>query len=275
VRDLHHVVDAVFPDARWIPLTRPGLDNTPITVYRWANRRDSEDIATIQNVDGVTYLGPTGVPIGDAAAGRRYRGLIVDVRGEGADGRWAFWAGWTSSRNEGTVDNTFDSSIGRSWLFASPSAALINTDGRATVTPTHKVSALATARIPWIGARVSAVYLGRTGHQYAAVRQFGNETLDFPQSEDGRQVLLEARGARRLDFDDTLDLRGEYAVALGGRRSITLYADVMNLMNRASVLEVSKLYPLSSAGGASIVRFEAPTRVREPRQLYIGGRFAF
>ena len=107
------------------------------------------------------------------------------------------------------------------------------------------------------------------------MRQFGNETLDFPQSAEGRQVWLEPRGARTLEPDNVVDLRGEYALRFGARHTVTLYVDAMNVLNRADVLGVATLYPFASAGGAGLVAFEAPTIVREPRQIYFGGRWAF
>jgi hypothetical protein len=273
-RERRRFVDAVFPDARWVSIVRLGFDASPITVYRWANRVASEGNALIRNMDSIEYFAPNGTRIGAASAARRYRGVIVDGRYGDARGRVGVWGSWTFAQNEGTVDDTFAENISRSGRFESPSASLVNVDGRATTTSAHKLSVLATALIPWIGARVSAVYVGRSGRRYAATRQFGNETLDFPQSEDGRQVLLETRGARELPFDHELDLRGEYALRFG-RHSIGLYVDVINLVNDATVLDVESLYPLASAGGSGIVRFEAPTRVRSPRQLYVGGCWGF
>jgi hypothetical protein len=275
LRDLRDVVDAVFPDARWISVVRPGLAGSTVTVYRWANRIASEGHAVIGNVDGVGYLSSTGASIGAASATRRYRGLLVDARYDHARDRFAVWGAYAFGRNEGTVDDTLASSISRSWRFASPSAALVNVDGRSTNTPAQKVTVAGTARVPWVGARVTGIYVGRTGRRYAAVRQFGNETLDFPPSEDGRQVLLEARGSRQLAADHVVDLRAEYGLKLGGRHAFTVYADVMNLLNRATVLDLEAFYPLASAGGSGIVLFEAPTRVRPPRQIYIGARFTF
>jgi hypothetical protein len=275
LRDAGDVVDAVFPDARWVAQVRPGLSGRTLTVYRWINRLASEGNGLITNVDGVSYLGPTGATIGSAAASRRYRGVIVDGRYDDGQGRFLVWGAWTHGQNDGTIDDTFAANTSRSGRFASPSAAIVNVDGRATLTPAQKVTLLGSARIPWVGAQVSGLYTGRTGRRYAAVRQFGNDTLDFPQSADGRQVLLETRGARNLEVDHTVALRGEYSVRIAGRRALTFYVDVLNLLNRATVLEVETLYPFASAGGAGLLVFEAPTRLREPRQIYIGGRWQF
>jgi Carboxypeptidase regulatory-like domain len=274
-RNARDFVDAVFPDARWIPVTRPGLPGTTITVYRWANRVASEGHAVIGNVDGVPYLTTAGAIIDTASATRDYRGLVASGRYDGPEDRFSVWGAWTWAQIDGTVDDTFAASISRSARFQSPSASLVNVDGEATHTPTQKVTLLATSRVPWIGARVSAVYTGRTGRRYAAVRQFGNETLDFPQSEQGRQVLLEERGARTLAADHVVDLRGEYTLKLGARQTVTIYVDAMNVLNRADVLGVSTMYPFASAGGAGLVSFEMPTFVRAPRQIYFGGRWAF
>lgn len=274
-RDARNLVDAVYPDARWIAVTRPGLPGSNVTIYRWANRAASEANALITNVDGVEYRSPAGASIGAAAAERRYRGLLASGRYESPGDRVSLWGAWTYAQIQGTVDDRFDASISRSTRFQSPSASLVNVDGEGTQTPAHVLTLLATTRIPWIGSRVSAIYVGRTGRRYAALRQFGNETLDFPQADEGRQVLLEPRGARTLASEHTVDLRGEHTLRVGARQRLTLYADVINLLNRADILEVSSFYPFVSAGGAAIVRFEDPTVLRAPRQIYFGGRWAF
>jgi hypothetical protein len=274
-RGFEDFVDGVFPDARWIPLSRPGLDNGTVRVYRWANRAASEANALIQNVDGVEYLATNGTVLGSAVAERQYRGVLVDARVDDSKGRWNLWAAYAFGQTEGTVDNDFASSIGRSARFASPSASLVNVDGRAAFTPAHEMTVLGTARVPGTGARISAVYAARSGRRYAAIRQFGNETIDFPQSEDGRQVLLEPRGTRALEADRVLDLRAEYEHAVVGTHRVTAYVDVMNLFDRATVLEVSPLYPVAAPGGRGIVPFDAPTRVRPPRRLFIGARWTF
>ena len=208
-RNVRNVVDARFPDSRWIALSRPGLDNRPITVYRWANRVATQSNGVIGNVDGSEYLAVNGTALGTAEARRHSRALVVHGRLDDDQQRWAVLAGVTFAEVTGTLDNTFESGIARSSQFESASAALVNVDGRAVQTPEREYTVLGTTRIPWVGARVSAAYIGQDGLSYHAVRQFGTETLDFPISDAGRRVLLEARGARALDMDHRLDMRVE------------------------------------------------------------------
>ena len=138
-------------------------------------------------------------------------------------------------------------------------------DGRASQTPEREYTVLATARLPWVQARVSAAYVGQDGIYYSAVRQFSSETLDFPIADAGRRVLLEPRGERALDMDYRLDLRAEYAFGFGASRRVTAYVDITNLLNRATVLRAEDRYPFTAAGGsASVLGFEAPLEVHAP-----------
>jgi hypothetical protein len=273
-RDFRDHVDAWFPDARWTPLSRPGLDNSPVTVYRWVNRLSSQSSGIIGNVEGASYLAPNGTSLGTAEASRRSRAIVIHGRLDDDRERWSILGGITLAHVEGTLDNTFVSGIGSSSQFESASTALTNVEGRATQTPEREYTVLATARVPWVGARVSVAYIGQDGRYYQAVRQFGNETLDFPLSVSGRRVLLEPLGTRALEMDHRLDLRAEYGLSLGTRR-VTAYVDLTNLLNEATVLRAEERYPLASAGGSGIVLFEAPIEVRAPRQLFIGARLTF
>ncbi len=274
-RDVRDVVDAHFPAARWVGLSRPGLDNRPITVYRWVNRLASEGSGIIGNVDGITYLAPNGSTLGIAEASRESRVLTVHGRLDDEQQRWSVLGGVSLAAIRGTLDNAFASGLGHSSQFESASVALVNVDGRASQTPEREYTVLATTRLPWVQARVSAAYVGQDGIYYSAVRQFSSETLDFPIADAGRRVLLEPRGERALPMDHRLDLRAEYAFGLGASRRVTAYVDITNLLNRATVLRVEERYPFAAAGGVRVVGFEAPLVVHAPRQILVGGRVAF
>lgn len=275
IRDFRDFVDAVYPDARWLAIARTGLGNRPITVFRWINRTESEQNARIRNVDGTEYASATSTPIGTAEASRRYAGVIVHARLHDARGRWTVLGAATLAQARGTVDDVFASGIGRSDRFASPSASLVNVDGDATETPERELTLLATARVPLVGSRLSAVYIGQAGRRYAAARQFGRETLDFPYGDDGRLVLLEARGTRRLADVHQLDLRVEHGIPVGGGRRVALYVDVLNVLDRRAVLAVQDRFPVGPAPGGVLAPFEAPLVVQRPRQVYVGGRWLF
>ncbi len=273
-RNLRNLVDATFPDARWIALSRQGLNNSPITVYRWANRAATQSNGVIGNVEGLQYLAPNGAVLGTADPSRDSRAIVVHGRLDDENQRWTVLGGMAFTTVEGTVDNTFEAGIGRSSQFESASAALVNVDGRPVQTPEREYTVLATARIPWVHARISGAYIGQDGLYYQAVRQFAAETLDFPLSESGRRVLVEPRGARALEMDHRLDMRVEYSLGFGAK-TFTAYVDVTNVLNRATVLQTEDRYPFTSAGGGAVVLFEAPVEIRAPRQFLIGGRFGF
>jgi hypothetical protein len=274
-RETREIVDSVFPDARWIPVTLNGLPGERVTGYRWANRAVSEHTPVITNVDGFVYSAPNGASLGTAAASRSYRGLITSVRYADTRSRWTLLGGYAYARAEGSSDNTLGSSIGHSRQFESPSVALNNADGLLTHTREHEVTLLATGRLPWIGLHAGSVYIAQSGARYAAYRQFSAETLDYPQSELGRRVLLEPLGSRTLPFDHLLDLRFEYRIGVGGMRRVGVYADVRNLLNRATTVAVQNRFPLAPVGGAGVVVFDTPVAVRAPTQVYVGARLLF
>jgi Carboxypeptidase regulatory-like domain/TonB dependent receptor len=274
-RETREIVDSVFPDATWIPITLNGLPGERVTGYRWANRVASQNTPVITNVDGFVYSGPDGASLGTAASSRRYRGLITSVRYIDTRGRWTLLGGYAYARADGSSDNTLGSSVGDSRQFESPSVALNGADGLLTHTREHEVTVLITGRLPWIAVHAGAVYIAQSGARYAAYRQFSAETLDYPQSELGRRVLLEPRGSRRLPFDHLLDLRFEYRIGVGGVRRVGIYADVRNVLNRATTIAVQNRFPLATVGGAGVVAFDTPVAVRAPRQVYVGARLLF
>ena len=266
-------IDTVYPDARWLALTRPGLDGQPVTIYRWLNRQPG-DAPAIVDVDGTTYRAFDGQSLGIAAAGRDYAGIIgrVDVTLPGDRG--SIVAAVTSARSRGTIDDTHDAGIGRSDRFASPTAALVNVDGPSTLTPDLVITVFGTTHVPRLPIRLSGIYQRLSGSRYAASRTFAPATLNAPFDADGRTALLEPRGARRLDAVDDLSLRVASTLPIGRTRPIEIYADIFNVLRGQTVTAVETGSPIGTSSGVPLV-FETPTDVQPPFRIVLGGRVRF
>ena len=268
-----HAIDAVYPDARWLPQVRPGLAGSPITIYRWLNRRPG-DAPAIVDVDGTAYNGADGQALGIAAAGRDYAGIIGHVNVTLPQDRGSIAFAITSARNRGTVDDTHDAGIGRSDRFASPTAALTNVDGRATLTPDLAITVFGTTSVPWLPLRVSGIYQRQSGTRYAAMRAFAATTLNAPFDAAGRTALLEQRGSRSLAPVDELTLRFASTLPFGRTRPLELYADVQNVLGSETVTAVETGSPIGTSSGAPLP-FEAPLDVQRPFRVLLGCRLKF
>ncbi|MEO5822380.1 MAG: carboxypeptidase-like regulatory domain-containing protein [Vicinamibacteraceae bacterium] len=273
LRRFLHPIDTVLPDARWLALTRAGLDGRALTIYRWLNRRVG-DAPMITNVDGTTYRAPDNQPIGVAAAGRDYAGLIGHVQLTLPRDRGSLAVAITSARSRGTIDDTHAAGVGRSDRFASPTAALIDVDGPSTLTPDLAITIFGTTRVPLLPIRVSGIYQRLSGSHYAAQRTLAATTLDVPFGSDGRTVFLEPRGSRVLDPVDDLSLRLASRLPFGQRRPVEVYADVYNVLGGHTVTAVETTSPVGVSSGTPLV-FEAPTDVQRPFRIVLGGRLTF
>ncbi len=273
VRRFRHAIDTVYPDARWLALARTGLDGRALTIYRWLNRR-ADDAPTIANVDGTSYLAADNQPIGLAAAQRDYAGVTGHARLALPGERGSVVVAVTSARSRGTLDDTHDAGVGRSDHFASPTAALINVDGTATLTPDLAITMFGTTKLPLLPVRVSAIYQRLTGSHYAARRTFAAATLNVPFGAGGRTALLEARGARILDPADELSLRLASTLPFGKRRPLDVYADVYNALRRHAVTGVETGAPIGATSGTPLP-FESPIDVQRPFRVVAGGRLTF
>ena len=273
VRRFLDAIDTVYPDARWLPLVRPGLEGQPLTIYRWLNRQPG-DAPTIADVDGTAYHGSDGQALGIAAAGRDYAGIIghVDVALPGDRG--SIVVAITSARSRGTIDDTHDAGIGRSDRFASPTAALTNVDGPSTLTPDLAISVFGTARVPRLPVRVSGIYQRQSGSRYAAMRTFAAATLNAPFTADGRTALLEPRGSRSLEPVDELSLRVASTLPFGRTRPLEIYADIYNVLHGETVTAVETGSPIGTSTGVPLV-FETPIDVQRPFRVVLGGRLTF
>jgi hypothetical protein len=277
LRHFKNYNDAVFPSARWEPISITNeLTGEPLTVYRWANRDVSDQDGVIRNVDGFQYLDVNGNVIGTAHAYRDYKGLML-VLTKRFSNRWQTQVSYVYSKTNGTIDNTSSSTFGNSFRWASPTTALVNTDGRSTYDQRHELKAYATYQIPVAEVSVNAYYHLLSGLRYTPYEQLGSSTLNFPQSSRGRRVLLDTRGVDGVDTEHLLDLRLEKIFKVGGGNDrLSVYFDIKNIFNASAVNDAQDRYPNTSIGGvAEPIAFGAPAGVVDPRQLTLGARWSF
>jgi hypothetical protein len=272
--------DVMFPSARWEPAEETNeLTGQPVTVYRWANRPESDSDYLVTNPAGFGYQDPSGAVFGTANPYRNYKGLML-VFTKRFTNRWQTQASYVYSQVRGTWDNNNSNSYGSSYRWASPTTALINTDGRMINDPTHEVKIYATYQIPKIEVAVNAYYRNITGQTYTPYQQLSSSALNFPQSSRGRRLLLEPRGSQRYDTASILDLRLEKTFKVGGGSDkIGVYVDFRNVFNASPVTEAVDRYPSSSTvapDGSSVdLPFGTPSAYADPRQVTLGLRWSF
>jgi hypothetical protein len=272
VRRFMHAIGPVYPGARWLPQPRLGLTGQALSSYRWLNRQPT-DAATIANTEGTTYLGSTGTAIDTALARREYIGVLGTVAVRLPGDRGSVMVAVTTADTRGTVDDTREAGLGNTDHFASPTAALGNADGPSTLTPNLELTVLGTARLPLVPVRVSAIYQRLSGAHYTAQRTFSDATLNVPFDAAGRTLRLEPRGARQLDPMDELSLRIASPLPFGKRR-LEVYADVVNVLRRTTVVAVEAGSPFGTSSGTPLT-FETPIEVQRPFRVLLGGRWSF
>ena len=111
-----------------------------------------------------------------------------------------------------------------------------------------------------------------------------------PVYQNGGEIPLTPRGdgfetsdgfRTRTPFTTTLDGHAAYALKVGGRRSVSLIADVFNIFNRQTVADYNNWFETTFgslnadygvAGASSVV---AGQQFLTPRQLRVGARLEF
>jgi hypothetical protein len=199
--------------------------------------------------------------------------LVLDKR---FTNRWKGRVSYVLSKAEGTVDNSGFDSYGSSTQFESASRALTNQDGLLTYDRRHELKVLANYQIPGVDVGVSAYFRALSGTTYEPFFRFGSQEISFPL-RTGRELLLEPRGSRRLPSRKQLDVRLEKIFRIGSAQDrISVYADVNNVLNESTAIDVITLYPDQAIGGVDDpVAFGSPAELIAPRQLTIGARWSF
>lgn len=269
-RDWSNFVAGVVPEARWSPVqiaTGSGLTGQPLTLYRWANRDQTQNQRLIRNIDGFQYLDTAGNVIGTLDPQRSYKGVMA-VLTKNFSNRWQAQASYVWSQAKGTVGNTGLISWGTGYL--SPSLGFVNADGYMENDRTHEFKVLGGYQIPGIEVNVSTYYRAISGARYTPFISVSGGTLNYPGSISPR---LESRGSRQLPMEQAVDLRFEKRFSLDVHK-IGVFADIGNAFNNDSVLARQARYPNRGISG-STVAFDAPTSIQQPRQITFGARWTF
>jgi hypothetical protein len=277
-RDNKNLIDSVFPDARWSPVTLtnslPSANGATFTGYAWANPNESEGNGLIMNPKGFQYLTPSGQVIGTADPFRKYRGLILALNKRFTN-RWQGNISYVLSKAEGTVDNTSTENDAQTRVWENPSLALINRDGNLRNDRRHEFKVYGTYQVPVIDVGINAIWLSYSGRTWTPYHQYTNAQLAFPPSSTGRRVFLEPRGTSRMPWQNTLDLRFDKQFRIGSRDRISAYVDVTNFFNNDTILDYQDRSPDRTITGVGPIDVGAPLTIIPGRQVTFGGRWAF
>jgi hypothetical protein len=288
-----NIQGAVYPDARWTRTTLTSADTgadatlngIPVTAYQWVNQDESENNYLITNVDGFQYLAPDGSVLATANAERKYKGVmfVLDKR---FSNRWQGRVSYVWSKSEGVIDNlNADTYGGAAWapFWQTPTLSTVNTFGRTTNDRTHELKVYATWQVPKIDVGLNAYYRFLSGRTYAPYQRFSSSDINYPRS-GGRAPYLVPRGSRRLDSESYLDLRLEKIFPVGeGTDRLSIYADVQNLFNAGTVIDVNGRHPSASVGvtqpdgSTEFVPIDVgtATALARPRRWLLGARWSF
>jgi hypothetical protein len=273
-RNTRDTVGSVLPNARWTPIVLVnGLDGSRLDAWRLSTRPPAfaPGDLLITNPDEFTYATSSGDAAGPVDAARQYSGVLFTVARPFRD-RWGARVSYVWSRSTGTVSTLFGATTATS-VYETPSSALVNADGPLEYDRTHEVKAFASYQVPWIDVELHAVYRGLSGRAATAYQRYSRSTFNLPDAIGSPDVWLEARGSRRADFTNLLDVRVEKTFGVGAGR-IGLYADVLNVLNAAAVTARQTRYPGGPVEGADVA-FDAPIAVQPPWQVIVGGRWSY
>jgi hypothetical protein len=268
-RDYGNFINSVIPKATWSPISVTNtLTNTPMTLWRWANRSVTDQDYLIRNTAGFQYKDPSGNVFGTADPWRKYKGAMF-VLTKSYSNRWQGQFSYVWSETKGTVSNGGTASVTGSF-FEAPNFALVNSNGLMVNDRTHEFKVFAGYQIPKIEVSVNAYFRAISGGTYQADRTVSGSTLNWPATST---IFLEPRGSRRLDMLTQVDLRAEKTFNIDVHR-FGVFVDVQNLMNNDTITGVVTRYPSRSISGNTVL-FESPTSIQQPRQITFGGRWSF
>lgn len=201
-------------------------------------------------------------------ARRKYNAFQIVVQ-KRMSKRWQLLSSYTLSKAEGKANNVqgdnvalSGSSTGRGGVFADPNAA-INASGRNTLDFRHQFTLRSSYHSTLLGGfDVSASYRYVTGGAWSRTAAFtglrqGNVT-----------VRVEPRGTQPSAAANQLDLRAEKTIRLGGQRSLALFVDCFNALNKGFVEQAR--YTEASGG-----TFGLPLNWVSPRIFQAAARLRF
>jgi hypothetical protein len=203
-----------------------------------------------------------------AGAYRRYTALQFVARyTDGA--AWHLQASYARSSTHGNVENASRTNSGgpELWtngVFANPNRA-INNDGPSSFDYTNEVKVLGSASPRWMGLALSGVYRYHTGIAWGRSAQFPEiGTVIFG-------VRMEKRGTRRTPPFSVLDLRLEKTIRLSHLRSLGVYVDAFNALNRGTPDPTRRRAVIEVSGPS----FGVPQFWLDPRTVRLGVRATF
>jgi hypothetical protein len=291
-RENKNIVDSVYPDARWVPITLPvpagPIKGQPLNLYSWTNRTDSWENGYITNVDGFQYLNPAGQVLATAHAYRRYKALMFVLNKRFGD-RWQAQASYVLSKTDGTLDNRGGgANAGFSHQWETPNLAIVNADGPAGYDMRHEVKVYATYQVPKIDVGINAIYNYFSGYPYAPIANYSGaarRALGLGVSPSAwRRPLAEPRGYGYYPNQSLFNLRLEKIFKFGPANDrIAVYADINNLFNSGVTTRVVTRLDGSTVGIQSPetptcpceVPFQGPVSIVAPRQVTFGVRWSF
>lgn len=276
-RDLKNIQGSVNPSARWAPITfTSGLNNQPLTLYRWTNRAASETDLLLTNPDGFQFKDAAGNVLGTVDARRKFKALMAVVN-KRMSNRWQGQISYVLSKTEGTISNGSLASAGTSTFFENASYVLVNSFGPALNDRTHELKVLAQVEVPVVEVSVGAFYRYLTGRTYTPHQQLSGTQLPGMPSSGWRRPFIEPRGNRRLPNESVLDLRLEKLFKFGGRGDrLAIYSDITNVFNKEVITSVQERFPNRTITGIPTpVPFDAPATIIAPRQFQLGARWSF
>ena len=303
-RENKNFMGRVLPDARWEQITLNTTASTPIsdcegcsawpggttTAYRWSNRDTSNNNLLITNPDGFQYRDLNGNLLGTMDANRNYKALMLTVDRRLAN-RWQGQVSYVRSEAKGTVNNASRSLFrSTSNFYETPTLGLVNADGVTTNDRPNEVKAFVGWEIPKIEVSLGGTYTLLSGTTYAPFQVYPSSQINYSAtayylgfSSAGRQPLLEPRAPAARPTEHVVDLRlaKVFKVGFAQRSARRLRRHPRTSPTRARCSAVLSRVPDHFAlhcrlrrepGTSEDVAFEAPSLIRDPRQVVLGAR---
>jgi hypothetical protein len=194
---------------------------------------------------------------------QKYRGLVLALRKRRSQ-NWHLTASLTISRSDG-IGATSTTRQGNTSLpradFIRDRNMLVNNEGPLQGDRTYMLKVVGGYELPY-GINAAVNYTHQTGAPFA--RTIYLTEIDQPPLS----ILAEPRGSLRFESQDLLDVRLEKSIDLGGKARIGVLADIFNLLNKGTPLDV-----ITTRGTSS--NYLVPRRIINPLRAQIGLRVEF
>jgi len=268
-RTNRNFVNSTLIGGQWSPITiNNPKTNTPLTMYRWANRASIPQRFLIDNVDSVSFPGA-----GDVDIYRDYRGVMF-VLSRAYANRFNGQVSYVYSKTTGNLPSSSSGGFNSS-QFETPNLSLINRDGRVPLDRPHEFKALIGYQIPKVEVALNGYFRALSGTTYTGFTRVSSGVFNWNSAND---VFIEPQGTNRNDFIRILDLRVEKVFNAGVNR-FGVYADLENALNAGVVTGRNARWPsntLTNLDGSRVVLQPGfATAVTAPRQITIGARWSF